>query len=314
VESLTGWRVSGAGVLTTDTGTGVTLGSRSVTNNGATWTTDQGVAAPPWGLPADQPDAVQGQTWTLSADWTTAANGAYRMYLTERNSAGNSLATEHAATFSLNGFARKVITATLTNASTANLAAFYVSTASSQPRAYIDKVQLEQKTHETTFCMGDMGTGYAWVGTAYASASTRTAAKIEISCTLPGSVAFRYRETETGAMSFGYITSLTGNNVGTYGKISHGSGKLTIESDRLLVIGPVFAFGGTLNSDQRALLEAETTWTFGMDLGDVASPAVKVGGTVAQATGYKAKIGGTVVDVTGYKTKVGGSVVDVGSV
>jgi hypothetical protein len=137
------------------------------------------------------------------------------------------------------------------------------------------------KNHKTTyspeFSSGTtLRTGYSFTGTANASAAVRAAAKVEVPTTLPASVAFRYRETETGAMSFGYITTLTGNNVGTYGKISHDGSDLVIESDRLLVIGPVFAFSDTLTPAERATLEATTTWTFGMALSVPSSGAVPI--------------------------------------
>lgn len=137
--------------------------------------------------------------------------------------------------------------------------------------AYQTALQIEfGKAHATTPCPEYSGThasvlpGYAWSGTVNASTSTRTAAKVEIPCDEPASVAFRYRETETGAMAFGYTSALTGNNVGTYGKISHDGTNLVIESDRLLVIGPVFAFSDTLSEYSRNILEETTDWTFDM--------------------------------------------------
>jgi hypothetical protein len=81
----------------------------------------------------------------------------------------------------------------------------------------VDAVQLEQKAYATSYCDGTIGTGYAWSGTANASASVRTKADIYTSSTnrlnaFRGSAAARFtRLVDTGApqqiLGLGYNTA-----------------------------------------------------------------------------------------------------------
>lgn len=61
---------------------------------------------------------------------------------------------------------------------------------------YLDAVQVEKKPYATSCCDGSIGTGYAWAGTAHASASTRTGATISMDEStridpMSGTLAFR---------------------------------------------------------------------------------------------------------------------------
>ena len=47
--------------------------------------------------------------------------------------------------------------------------------------AYVDAVQVEEKTYATPYCDGTLGAGHAWTGTAHASTSTRSAAVLTYS-------------------------------------------------------------------------------------------------------------------------------------
>lgn len=127
-------------------------------------------------------------------------------------------------------------------------------------------LQIEQKDHATSYCDGAMGAGYSWTGTAHNSASVRAAAAVAIPCAAPGSVACRYSEDGGATWAFGYVTTLTGTNLGTAGKVSHDGSNLVIASDRQLLVGPVYAFADTLSPYQQSNLSEATAWTYGMPL------------------------------------------------
>lgn len=118
--------------------------------------------------------------------------------------------------------------------------------------------------------------GYSFVGSAHVSDSVRAATKIEIPTTLPASVALRYSEDGT-TWTFAYVTTLTGTNVGTRGKLSHNGTSLVLESDRTTLYGPVYAFSDTLTTEEQTTLSSTTTWTFNMIL---STPAATSGSVI----------------------------------
>jgi hypothetical protein len=249
---------------------------------------NSGAASPP---SAQAPAATIGQAWTASFD-IYGDGSDLRIAMVERNSSNTLLSAHDGSNFTAPAsWNRYTYTYTLDQATTAKVNTYTRNVGADATTFYMDRGQLEQKDHATTFCPEYDGTGFtdADITTGYTVSAatgaefdyyTRAAAKIELPlASAPASVAFRYRETETGAMGFDYIETLTGNNVGTYGKISHDGADLVIESDRLLVIGPVLAFSDTLTSGEQAALDAATTWTF--DILDPTDPPVVSAGANA---------------------------------
>ena len=224
--------------------------------------------------PATAIEVAQGQTWTVSLDYATDYENAAntRLAFNERTAGGVQIEIADGPALPEGPtLQRAAFTRTLAQATVGRLSCYLRSTVPSSGTYtfWIDRAQIEQKDHATTPCpeytdstAATLRDGYAWLDTAHNSASTRAAAKIELPlASAPDWVAYRYREAETGAMSVGYATTLTGNNVGTYGKISHDGSNLVIESDRLLVIGPLLAGTGTLTAEDKSTLESTTTWT-----------------------------------------------------
>lgn len=123
--------------------------------------------------------------------------------------------------------------------------------------------QLEYKDHVTTFARGDMGPGYTWAGTAYASASVRGAASITIPLSEPfGSLACWYSEDAGATWVFGYREGF--GPLGTYGQVADdGAGNLVITSSRALLLAETAVFSDTLTVDYQAdLASVSTMWTW----------------------------------------------------
>lgn len=226
--------------------------------------------------------AFDNETWTASA-WFHGSGINVKTSLVGRVSG---VATEifDATPVALSGsWARAHATGTFTNDGVDRIGARVRVHGTAATTFYADGIQIEQKDHPTTICPEyeadntTLRTGYATAELGTNDGWARTAAKIEIPTAEPDWIACRYRETETGAMGFLYTETLTGNNVGTYGKVSHDGSDLVIESDRLLVIGPVYAGTGSLSTDEQDFLEAEDDWTFGMSLFANAAPVVNAG-------------------------------------
>lgn len=67
-----------------------------------------------------------------------------------------------------------------------------------------DAAQVEEKTFATSYCAGDLGTGYSWAGTANASTSSRAASHITVDeagriDTRKGGIAAKFNRSATGA-------------------------------------------------------------------------------------------------------------------
>src|SRR5690606_25971165 len=104
------------------------------------------------------------------------------------------------------------------------------SAGSPQSHSWLDKVMMEEKDHHTTFCPesdidGNLLPGYAWTGTANASASTRAAAELRIPYGGPiGSLACWYSEDMGATWQWHYAEALGG--IGAYGQIAQAGGEL----------------------------------------------------------------------------------------
>lgn len=218
--------------------------------------------------------AAQGDTITVSAPAYTAGSGnGVRVFGYERT--GTSfVANLSTTTFPLTAgeWTENIVkTYTITGAATNNFDLRLYSDNSSGQTWYHDKLQIEKKDHATSFAAGDMGAGYSWTGTAYASSSVRADTTISIPTSAPGSVAVRYSE-DGVTWDFAYMETL--GTLGTYGSITHDGSNLVIASSRALYVGPVFAFADTLTAPEQATLETESDWTFGMLSGPVAVTTV----------------------------------------
>lgn len=234
------------------------------------------------------PAASQGQAWTVSADAYGTGSGDLKLTLTSRTS-GNAIITHYDGSTITPpaAWTRYTHTATLADATTAKVS-LYLRTVTGAVTFYGDRFQLEQKDHPTTFCPEFDGTGFTkdklLPGYTAVNAADdgfqyyeRAAAKIEIPTAAPDWVACRYSEDLGQSWSFAYTETLTGNNIGTYGKISHDGSDLVIESDRALLVGPLYAGTGSLDSIEQAVLNSEETWTFGMALVGSDAPIVDAG-------------------------------------
>lgn len=104
-----------------------------------------------------------------------------------------------------------------------------------------------------------LGSGYANVGTAHNSASTRAASSASVTSAEPVSVACWYREGYSGAKQFAYLDTL--GQLGDYGDVSWAAGDLTISTSRNLVIGPFAAFDRALTAGEQANLRSTQNWT-----------------------------------------------------
>lgn len=169
-----------------------------------------------------------------------------------------SFGTGAATTVTLTGTDQLVTTPVLvTNpAKTVDWIRLIVDTGAGQAITFWDDAaQIEEKDHATSYADGTLGTGYAWTGTAHASASTRAATTL----TIPGkaatfaSLAFRYSE-DGATWQTGYLTAA--GAIGTNGLIAVSGSDLVISSARSLTIGPVAGYDRALTSAERARLGA----------------------------------------------------------
>ncbi len=124
--------------------------------------------------------------------------------------------------------------------------------------------QNEKKAYPTSLCpevdgSGTPNAGYAFAGTAHASASTRAASSASVTIDEPVSVACWYREGYSGAKTFAYLEPY--GTLGTYGSIAYAAGDLTISTSRNLVIGPFAAFDRALTAGEQANLRSTQNWT-----------------------------------------------------
>lgn len=123
--------------------------------------------------------------------------------------------------------------------------------------------QIEPLDHASTLCperddSDALLTGYAQIGGAHASASTRTAAEIAIPCDAPAAVSLRYSE-DGDTWTTAHLTSLPAT-LGTYGSIDHDGSDLVITSSRALWIGPVWAFAAPLTGTEIGILDTTPSW------------------------------------------------------
>jgi hypothetical protein len=73
------------------------------------------------------------------------------------------------------------VTATFANANTVKYVVRVVTATASAQTFYVGYLGCEAKPYPTSPCIGNMGTGYSWAGTAHNSASTRAAATLTFS-------------------------------------------------------------------------------------------------------------------------------------
>lgn len=117
--------------------------------------------------------ASAGQVWTGSF-WFKGNSGAstVRIQLLAYDGGGATVGSSTQIQPTLSGHWQKFSLTHTCPASTATLRLRFISDGVFDSSA--DGVQLEQKSYATTYCDGSLGPGYAWTGTAHASASTRT--------------------------------------------------------------------------------------------------------------------------------------------
>lgn len=124
----------------------------------------------------------------------------------------------------------------------------------------VDHVQIEQQTFATSYADGSMGTGYAWISTAHASASTRAATALSVEAGVaPASVALRYTP-DDGDEAFAYLTGP--GAIGPYGTLALAGSVLTLTSSRRTAFSDLLAFDRELTVDEQAALQASPAWSF----------------------------------------------------
>ncbi|APU89191.1 putative carbohydrate-binding protein [Virus Rctr71] len=131
------------------------------------------------GLHRDVSGLTIGQTYTLSA-WVYNIVGQSRIRAYEGGAFTTGLAASSYT--SGTGWQRLVISFVATTTSARVLV---VATSAGADCIY-DAIQLEQKAYATPYCDGSLGTGHSWSGTAHASTSSRTAARIDYPTPIPG--------------------------------------------------------------------------------------------------------------------------------
>jgi hypothetical protein len=116
---------------------------------------------------------TSGQTYTASA-WLyveSLTQGSVSLAAYDSASVGS------ASSVSVAGidWVRVEVTISATASGTGSV---YVYFNNGRGTVYVDDIQVEQKAYATPYCDGSLGMGHSWIGTAHASASTRTAAAI----------------------------------------------------------------------------------------------------------------------------------------
>ena len=163
-----------------------------VNNEGIQWPTGNSI-----GIAAGQPMIAHARV--------KAPLGAKMQYWLRLTLDDASVTDTVITTFTGTGSWQPVVTPSLVVPSgrTVNIAYLMVRTDSvsvgAAPQAItflVDDGQIEAKAYATSFCMGSMGAGYSWAGTAHASASTRAAAYL----TLPSASALGINPT-SGAIA-----------------------------------------------------------------------------------------------------------------
>jgi len=128
-----------------------------------------------YGLKASVAPAVSaGQTRTAQAIVLATGNATLALDLVGLD-ASNAVTETLSQTFavSANTQTTLVLTATFANASTVKYVPRLRNAGSGYAMVYFGYLGCEAKPYATTWCTGNMGTGYSWAGTAHASASSR---------------------------------------------------------------------------------------------------------------------------------------------
>ena len=128
--------------------------------------------------------ASNGQAWTVSGRIRAFAAGdvgkTVKAQIVERTSADAVVATNLGSAITLtDAWQSFSYTVTLAGGGTvAKATCGFRAGAATAVDFVLDCVQLEQKAYATSYCDGTLGTGYSWSGTANASSSSRTAARV----------------------------------------------------------------------------------------------------------------------------------------
>jgi hypothetical protein len=250
-SATTGWTASGVSTI------GAVAGWISITR-----TNNTGIGLITTPSTAACPAASAGQVWTISARLRRNVNTANIIQIRVRWYAGASgtgtllrTDTSPALTIPLDSVGSvQTLLCAAAPATTVSFDVTFVATTgtlTSGDSYSATEIQFEQKDHATPSTPaldggGVLQPGNAWNGTAFASASTRTAGELVLPCDRqPAAVALRY--SEDGVTYRTLYTESLGQVIGTYGSLAWSNGALRITTTRLLWVDRVFAYDTVLN-------------------------------------------------------------------
>jgi hypothetical protein len=186
------WEAVGAATLTRDTGTWQyrTRYQQFSSDGLAKVVTTSGSAGQGIGLLASKAPAVSaGQTRTAQVSLRRqSGTGALKLQIVGLD-ASNAQTEVFETTFTppASGAAMgdnlPYVTATFANANTVKYVVRVVTATASAQTFYVGYLGCEAKPYPTSPCIGNMGTGYSWAGTAHNSSSTRAATTLTFSPT-----------------------------------------------------------------------------------------------------------------------------------
>lgn len=123
-----------------------------------------------------------GSTKTFTGSVYMKGSGTFKSDLTIFYTDASTTQGTFSTSFSLTNSWQRIVAPSITSdpAKTVNYITISIRYSGTQAAStyYCNGAQIEEKSYATSFCSGDLGTGYSWAGTAHASSSTRVAGAI----------------------------------------------------------------------------------------------------------------------------------------
>jgi len=160
---------------------------------------------------SDSVSVVVGQSYTASGYFQSPDGVPVTLRMQWRDASFAVIST-NSVTVTSTSWQRGVITAVApSSAATVQLTVYHEANGTVGHKFYATCLQIEQKAYATTYCDGSLGTGYAWSGTAHASASTRIVGMV----TMPVSEA-------PITLDGGFFVKAMRNHNSTWGRVFQG--------------------------------------------------------------------------------------------